>query len=110
MHVLIWIPQVQSNKISIESTKRIKPRLLTALKLRYIPTKEDNLKRMVLYFRIVEPNALNIVNQYMHDNGVTETNFPFWYNVNDSESILKVSSQNCKCCVGFEKMLNIILL
>ena len=28
---------------------------------------------------------------------------PFWYNVNDNDFIFKVSSQNCKCYVGFEK-------
>ena len=38
MDVLNWIPQVKSNNISIESTNRIKPRLLTTLKLRYIST------------------------------------------------------------------------
>ena len=58
---------------------------------------------MLLYFRILEPNSLNIVNQDMNDKGITETNLPFWYNVNDNEFILKVSSQNCKCDVVFEK-------
>ena len=104
MNVLNWIPQVKSNYISLEITNIIKPRLLTTLKLKYISRKEDNFKRIVLYFRILEPNSLNIVNQNMNDKGITETNLPLWYNVNDNESILKVSSQNCKCCVGFEKM------
>ena len=36
MNVLNWIPQVKSNNISIESTNRIKPKLLTKLKLIYI--------------------------------------------------------------------------
>ena len=27
----------------------------------------------------------------------------FWYNINDHEFILKVSSQNCKCNIGLEK-------
>ena len=61
MDALDWIPQVKSNEISLESTNRIKPRLLTTLKLKYISTKEDNFKRTLLYFRILEPNALNIV-------------------------------------------------
>ena len=39
----------------------------------------------------------------MNDKGITETNLPFWYNVNDDEFVLKATSQNCKCCVGFEK-------
>ena len=62
-----------------------------------------------LYFRILEPNAVNIVSQYMNDTSVTETNLPFWYNVNDTEFIVKVSTQNRKCRAGFEKMLNYIL-
>ena len=103
MNVLPQIPQVKSNNTSIESTRRITPRLLTKLKLKYISTKEDNSKRMVLQFRNLEPNSLNIVNQYMNDEGITETNLPFWHNVNDNESIFKVSSQNWKCYVGFEK-------
>ena len=53
-------------------------------------TKEDNFKRVVLYFRILEPNSFNIVNQCMNDKGITETNLPFWY-VNDDEFVLKVS-------------------
>ena len=39
----------------------------------------------------------------MNRKGITDTNLPFWYNVNENEFILKVASQNCKCCVGFEK-------
>ena len=58
---------------------------------------------MVLYFRILEPNSLNIVSQYMNDKGITDTNLPCWYNVNDNEFVLKVSLQNCRFCVGFEK-------
>ena len=58
----------------------------------------------MLDFRILEPVSLNIVNQDMNDKGTSETNLPFWYNVNDNEFILKVTSQNCKCYVGFEKM------
>ena len=52
----------------------------------YISTKEGN-EIMVLYFRILEPNSLNIVNQDMNDKGTTETNLPFWYNTNDNEFI-----------------------
>ena len=66
----------------------MKTRLSTKLKLRYISTKEDDFKRMVLYFRTLEPDSLNIVNQYMNDKGITETNLPFWCNVNDNVSIL----------------------
>ena len=102
MNVLNWFPQVKSNKISIESANRIKPRLVTKLKLEYISTKKDSFTRMVSYFRILEPNSLNIVDQDMNDKGITETKLPFWYNVHDHEFILKVSSQNCKCRVGFE--------
>ena len=96
MNVLNWIPQVKSNNISIESTNIIKPRLLTTLELKYISTKEDNFKRMVLYFSILEPIQLNIVNQTMNDKGINEK-MHFWNNVNDNEFVLKVSSQNCNC-------------
>ena len=34
MKVLKWIPQVKSNNISIESTYRIKTRVLTTLRLK----------------------------------------------------------------------------
>ena len=57
----------------------------------------------MMYFRILEPNSLNSVNKYMNNTGNTQSNLPFWYNINDNEFILKVSSQNCKCSVGFEK-------
>ena len=93
MQGLNWIPQIKSNNTSIENTNRIKTILLTKLKLKYISTKEDNVKRMVLHFRILEPHSLNIVNQYMNDKGITETNLPFWCNVNDNGFTLKVSSQ-----------------
>ena len=79
MDGLNWIPQVKTNNVSIERKNRIKPRLLTKLKLNiyiYISAKEDNFKRMVLYFRILEPNSLNIVKQDMNDKGITETNLP----------------------------------
>ena len=36
MNVLNWIPQVESNNISIESTNRTNARLLTTLKLECI--------------------------------------------------------------------------
>ena len=104
MTVSNWIPQVKSNNISIQSTNRIKPRLLTTLKLKYISTKESNLKRTMLYFRILEPKSLNVVNKCMNEKGFAESNLPFWYNITDNEFILKVSSQNCKCNIGFEKM------
>ena len=104
MSILTWIPQVQSY-ISIESTNRIKPRLLTALKSKCIYQQRKIIfKRMVWYFRILEPNASNIVNQYKYHKGITETNLPFWYNVNDNEFRLKVTPQSCKFCVGFEKV------
>ena len=60
MQGLNWIPQVKSNNTSIESTNRIKTRLLTKLKLKYVSTKEDNFKRTVLFLRILEPDSLNI--------------------------------------------------
>ena len=50
---------------------------------------------MVLYFRILGPESLSIVDQDMNGKGITETNWPFWYNANDNEFILKGSSQNC---------------
>ena len=85
----------------MEITNRIKPNLLTALKSKYISTKEDSFKRMVLDFRILEPNSLNIVNQDMNGKGITEAHLPFLYNANDNEFTLKVTSQNCKCCARF---------
>ena len=91
VNVLNWIPQVRSNNMSFESASRIKPRLLRQQKLKCISTKEGNSKRMVLCYRILEPNSLNIVNQDMNDKGIAETNLRFWYNVNDNECILKVS-------------------
>ena len=66
----------------------MKTRLSTKLKLRYISTKEDYFKRMVLQFRILEPDPLNIVNESMNDKGMTETSLPFWCNVNDNVFIL----------------------
>ena len=87
MNVLNWIPQVKPKNMSIESTNRIKPRLLTTLKSKCISTKEDNFKGMRLYFRILEPNSLNIVNQHMNDKGITETHLHFGSNVNDNEFI-----------------------
>ena len=66
---------------------------------------------MMMYLIILGPNSWNTVNKDMNDKGITQTNLPFWYNVNDTEFRLKVSSQNCKCDdVVFEKMLNIILM
>ena len=75
MNALDWIPQSKSNNISMENTTRIKPTLLTILELRYISTKEDNFKRMMLYFRILEPNSLTVVNEDMNDKRNTETNY-----------------------------------
>ena len=71
MQGLNWIPQVKSNTTSSESTNRMKTRLLTKLKLKYVSTKEDKFERMVLYFRILEPDSLNIVNQDLNDKGIT---------------------------------------
>ena len=78
MDVLNWIPQVKSNNISIQSANRMKPRLLTTLKSKYISTKEDNFKSMVSYFKILEANSLNLVNKYRNDKGITETSLPFF--------------------------------
>ena len=55
------------------------------LELKYISTKEDKFKSMVLYFKILEPASLSNVNQYLNDEGICEPNLPFWYNVNDNE-------------------------
>ena len=48
---------------------------------------------MMMYFRILEPDSLNIVNKYMNDKGITQTNLPLWYNINANESTVKVSSK-----------------
>ena len=74
----------QSNNMSFESTSKIKPRLLTTLKLKYVSTNEDNFKRVMMNFRTLEPNSLNIVNKDMNDKGHAETTLPFWYNINDN--------------------------
>ena len=100
---LNWIPQVKSNDISIEKTNRVKPTLSTKLSLKYISIKKDNFKRMMLYFRVLNPDSLNIVNEDMQEKGITQTNLPFWYNTDDEEYILKVSLQNCKFDMNFEK-------
>ena len=60
MNGFSWIPQVKSNTTWIESTNRMKTRLLAKLKLKYISTKEDDFKRMVLYLRRLGPDSLNI--------------------------------------------------
>ena len=44
------------------------------LDIKYIPTKEDNVKIMVLR---LELDPLNIVNQDVNDKGITETSLPF---------------------------------
>ena len=97
MDVLNWIPQLKSNNISIDSTNRIKPRLLTAVKFKCISTKENNSKRMVVHFRVLERNSLSIVNRDMNDKGIRETNLPFWYNANDNDFLFKVTS------IGYEE-------
>ena len=52
---------------------------------------------MILYFKVLEPDSLNIVNQDMNEKSIVPKNLPFWYTVDDNEYVLKVSSQNCKC-------------
>ena len=52
---------------------------------------------MILYFKVLEPESLNIVNQYMNEKNIVSKNLPFWYNIDVNEYVLKVSSQNCKC-------------
>ena len=86
---LNWIPQVKSNDTSIEKTNRLKPTLSTKLSLKYISIKKDNFKRMMLYFRVLDPDSLNIVHEDMQQKSITETNLPFWYNTDDEEYILK---------------------
>ena len=44
MNALNWIPQFKSNNISIESTNRIKPKLLTTLNLNMYQQKKTILK------------------------------------------------------------------
>ena len=100
---LNWIPQVKSNDISIEKTNRVKPTLSTKLSLKYISIKKDNFTRLMLYFRVLDPDSLNIVNEDMQQKSITQTNLPFWYNTDDEEYILKVSLQNCKFDMNFEK-------
>ena len=45
---------------------------------------------------MLEPYSLNIVNQAMNGKGSVATNLLFWYNIDDNEYILQVSSQICK--------------
>lgn len=102
MESLNWIPQVRTNNDSVDNTNRYKPRLTTKLTLKYLLCKEDNFKRLMLYFKVLEPDSLNIVNQDMNEKNIVSKNLPFWYNIDDNEYILKVSSQNCKCCENVE--------
>jgi hypothetical protein len=97
MDSLNWIPQVKTNHDSVDNTNRYKPRLTTNLALKYLSSKEDNFKRLILYFKVLEPELLNIVNQDMNEKNIVSKNLPFWYNIDDNEYVLKVSSQNCKC-------------
>ena len=77
--------------------------MTTNLTLKYLSSKADNFERLILYFKVLEPELLNIVNQDMNDKNIVSKNLPFWYNIDDNEYVLKVSSQNCKCNanVGF---------
>ena len=102
MESLNWIPQVRTNNDSVDNTNRYKPRLATKLTLKYLLCKEDNSKRLMLYLKVLEPDSLNIVNQDMNEKGIVAKNLPFWYNIDDNEYILKVSSQNCKCYENVE--------
>ena len=77
VNVLNWIPQVRSNNISMESANIMKPRLSRKLKLKYMSTKEGHFKRMVLCFRILEPNSLNLVNQDMNGKRYSRNKFAF---------------------------------
>ena len=97
MDSLNWIPQVKTSNDSVDNTNRYKPRLPTHLTLKYLSSKEDNFKRLILYFKVLEPESLNIVNQDMNEKNIVSKNLPFWYNIDDNEYVLKVSSQNCKC-------------
>ena len=97
MDGLNWIPQVRTNHDSVDNTNRYRPRLTTNLTLKYLASKEDNFKRLILYFKVLEPESLNIVNQDMNEKNIVSKNLPFWYNIDDNEYVLKVSSQNCKC-------------
>ena len=33
----------------------------------------------------------------MNEQNIASKNLPFWYNIDDNEYVLKVSSHNCKC-------------
>jgi len=100
---LNWIPQTKNNDESLQKTDKLKPKLTSNLKLKYISSKEDNFKRIMLYFRVVEPNNLNIVKQDIDNKKLDDAKLPFWYNTDDNEYIIKTSSQNCKCNIEFEK-------
>ena len=50
-----------------------------------------------MYFKVLEPESLNIVNQDMNEKHIASKSLPFWYNIDVNEYVLKVSSQNCKC-------------
>ena len=100
---LNWIPQTSNNNESIQKTDKLKPKLTSTLKLKYISSKEDNFKRIMLYFRVVEPDNLNIVKQDIDNKKLTDVKLPFWYNTDDNEYIIKTASQNRKCHIHFEK-------
>ena len=88
MDSLNWIPQVK-NHDSVDNTNRYKPRLTTNLTLKYLSSKEDNFKRLILYFKVLEPKSLNIVNQDMNKKNIVSKNLPFWYNIDVNEYVLK---------------------
>ena len=97
MDSLNWIPQVRTNHDSVDNTNRYKPKLTTNLTLKYLSCKEDNFKRLIFYFKVLDPQSLNIVNHDMNEKNIVSTNLPFWNNIDDNEYVLKVSSSNCKC-------------
>ena len=67
MDSLNWIPQVRTNHDSVDNANRYRPILTTNLTLKHLSSKEDNFKRLMLYFKVLDPQSLNIVNQDMNE-------------------------------------------
>ena len=85
MESLNWIPQVRTHNDSVDNTNRYKPRLTNKLSLKYSLCTEDNFKRFILCFKVLEPDSLNIVTQDMNEKGTVAKNLPFCYNIDDTE-------------------------
>ena len=77
MDSLNWVPQVKTNHDSVDNKNRYKPRLTTNLTLKYLSSKEDNFKRLILYFKVLDPQSLNIVNHDMNENKLYQRIYHF---------------------------------